>query len=263
MSKSHQGKQPGFRPGKGPRPLKPEERHPIEQIRDRLWSLADEISPKARAASTTREVMEVDSARSQIIRRIRMWALEVVAGISDNYTLMADDGTLMSRVIGGYREFFGPGSEEQEHDEDFLYELNREVAEALQKIEGQEIFDEGVPVWASARAALQGLQQAILLPRCEDIRALAIQLSLVPEYMALSLAYTAISKGNEREGGDESDLAYFIDRERDPRIGLVIEGMRVDLGQKWLNELNRRLATEVTEDFEPPTGPSPGYGRNR
>lgn len=240
-----------------------EEQHPLELIRNRLWKLADEIPLKANGAPNARDVLDVDSLRTKIIRRMRMWALRVVAELSDSYTKMADDGSLMMRVIETYREQFGPGSYAIERDEDLLYELNREVAAALYKVEEQEIFDECVPVWASARVALQGLQQAILTPRSEDIRALAMQFSLVPEYMALAAAYTTVSMGNLIDGGDEQDLAYFIDRERDPRIREIVEALRKELGRKWLDDLNLRLTTDVTEEFEPPTDASPGSGRSR
>jgi len=216
--------------------------HPMQAIRERLWRVANEIKG------------DDDEIQARMRYRMRLWALNVAASVSDAYTMHAEDGSLVARVIAEYRE---QQSYDAVVDLDALYDALDEVNEACQRMIEAEAFEEGVPTLASARAAIMAIQFAVLHPDLEDLRALALVLANVPEQAALSVAYQAIDMGMDKAGVEPEDRTYFIMRETDESVNEVIEGLRRELGEKWLLDLVQRLDHGQGEDFEPPRSGSP------
>jgi len=218
--------------------------HPMHAIRDRLWRVASDIRG------------DDDEIQAHMRYRMRLWALNVAAGISDNFTMHAEDGSLAARAIAEYRE---QQSYDAVVDGDALYEVLEEVDEACERMIELESIEEGMPTFASARAAIMAIQYACQQPDLEDLRALALVLANVPEQAALSVAYKAIDMGMDAAGIDPDERTYFITRETDDRVNVVIEGLRRELGVKWLSDLEQRLTHGTGDDFDPPTGESPKY----
>jgi len=212
--------------------------HPMQQMADRLFRLATESQTESDCHVT-----------AELSNRVRRWALNVAAQVSRLYASYADDGSLVARTVGAFRDQCDINAE---IDDELLYELLDEVRGAVKQAIEDEIVGCEVSFLPARRAAISAIQFACEQPDTDDFFALCPIFMVVPEHAALAFAHYALAD-DEEKGLQLRPVSEYLAE------------VRANFGQRWLDELEIYLNLDLSvEDLraievDPATGPSMAF----